>query len=139
MHVAVGQQAEEVQRSFVRADVGQQVAPGAARKDAFGSDGLPDQCGALRKNAPGAEGVVPHLAVANVVVVRQADRGAVGLQRSIEPVLPEPVHGWRPGEPYGVAESFLTYSNAIHDDDQNPSIAHAVSFSWRELFARFPL
>ena len=115
VHVAVGQQPEEVQRSVVRADIGQQVSPSAARKDPFGSDGFPDQCGALRKDAPGAEGVVAHLAVADVVVARHADGGAVGLQRGIQPVPFEPVHGRRPGEPHGVAEALLARSDSIHD------------------------
>ena len=80
MDVAVGQQADEVQRLVVLQAVVRQVDPRFGLVQGAGLNGFLHELCALRIDLAAAEGVVADLGVAHVVVRGQADGGAVGLE-----------------------------------------------------------
>jgi hypothetical protein len=80
VHVAVGEQADEVEHAAAGLGAGDDLLPGLALPDRAFGDRVGDQRGALRVDLAGADGVVADLGVAHVVVGRHAHRGAVGAQ-----------------------------------------------------------
>ena len=82
VHVAVGQQTDEVQGRPLRDHAIDQRAPSVAFEQGAGLDRDVDELRALIERAPGTECVVPNFAVTHVRVRRHADRSAVcGEQR----------------------------------------------------------
>jgi len=130
MDVAVGQQADEVQRFAVLQAVVRQVDPRLGLVQGAGFNGLLYKLCALRIDLAAAEGVVADLGVAHVVVRGQADGGAVGL---------EPRHGaggHQLVERRGVglldrvAGAAVAASNAVHDHKYDRF------FHWYSLLSR---
>ena len=130
MDVAVGQQADEVQRFAVLQAVVRQVDPRLGLVQGAGLNGLLHELCALRIDLAAAEGVVADLGVAHVVVRGQADGGAVGL---------EPRHGaggHQLVERRGVglldrvAGAAVAASNAVHDHKYDRF------FHWYSLLSR---
>ena len=130
MDVAVGQQADEVQRFAVLQAVVRQVDPGLGLVQGAGLNGLLHELCALRIDLAAAEGVVADLGVAHIVVRGQADGGAVGL---------EPRHGaggHQLVERRGVglldcvAGAAVAASNAVHDHKYDRF------FHWYSLLSR---
>ena len=89
--VAVAEQAEEVDRAAAGA-ARDDLVPRLALEDRAALDRAPDEHRALRVDLARAERVVADLAVAHVVVARQADRLAVGAQLGADSRDPQPVH-----------------------------------------------
>ena len=85
MDVAVGQQADEVQRLAVLQAVVRQVDPGLGLVQGAGLNGLLHELCALRIDLAAAEGVVADLGVAHIVV-----RGQACLTASPGPPSPRP-------------------------------------------------
>ena len=130
MDVAVGQQADEVQRPAVLQAVVRQVAPRLGLVQGAGLNGFLHELCALRIDLAAAEGVVADLGVTHVVVRGQADGGAVGL---------EPRHGaggHQLVERRGVglldcvAGAAVAASNAVHNDKYDRF------FHWYSLLSR---
>lgn len=96
--------------------------PRLGREHFAALDGGRDQLGALREDLAGAERVMPDLAVAHVVVRRQADRGAVRLEREGLVVGHQPVQRRRARNPHGVARLPLAQSHAVHYNCYNRAL-----------------
>ena len=96
--VAVGEQSDEVQRLARLADAQGELLPDLAAEQATVGDRGVHELGALVEDAARAERVVPHLAVAHVVVARQADRLAVRAQGGARAGHPQAIEGRRRGD-----------------------------------------
>ena len=96
--------------------------PRLGRKHFAALDGGRDQLGALREDLAGTECVMPDLAVAHVVVRRQADCGAVRLEREGLVVGRQPVQRRRARNPHGVARLPLAQSHAVHYNCYNRAL-----------------
>ena len=90
---------------------------------------LDHELGALVENAPGAERIVPDLAVADVVVTRESDRGAMGRQRRIQAGRCERGQIGCFCEGHSVAEARGADSDSVHDHTED---------SMHDLLASFP-
>ena len=127
--IAVGEQAEEVERLARVAHVLGQLLPGApalAIEDRTAVDRLLDELGSLIEDASGAERVVADLAVAHVGVVGHPDRLAMGAQLGRGRVRSEPVEVRRARQPDRVGFVLASAADAIHDaDDHRPGHAGA--------------
>ena len=130
MDVAVGQQADEVQRLAVWQAVVRQIDPRIGLVQGAGLNGLLHELCALRIDLAAAEGVVADLGVAHIVVRGQADGGAVCF---------EPRHGaggHQLVERRGVglldcvAGAAVAASNAVHDHKYDRI------FHWYSLLSR---
>ena len=119
--VAVGEQADEVQRGLVRQDAVGDLAPAGVLENRAGCDGVTHQRRALLEDAAAADGVVADLAVAHVLVARHADRAAVRLELGIDRVRLEPVEVRLHGALHIVAVGILADPDPVHDhQDQRP-------------------
>ena len=122
MNVAVREQADEVQRARAAGAAARDGLPRLGREHFTALDGGRDQLGALREDLAGAERVMPDLAVAHVVVRRQADRGAVCLEREGLVVGHQPVQRRRARNPHGVARLSLAQPHAVHYNRYNRAL-----------------
>ena len=95
VHVAVGEQADEVQRGGVLLAVGDQRLPHLAAEQRAAGDRRIHQLGPLREHAPAADGVMPHFAVAHILIAGQPYRRAVRLQLAVQRMLLQPVQARR--------------------------------------------
>ena len=115
VHVAIGEQADEVQRLAGLPDaLGESLPHLAANQSAVGQR-LGHELGALVEDASAAERVVPHLAVAHVGVARHADGGAVGFELRGQGVLGQPVEVRRACQPDGIELVARADAHAVQD------------------------
>lgn len=120
--VAVGEQADEVQRGVVFLDVVHDFLPGGGSvvfgvEEGAGADGDVDSFCALVVDFPGAKGVVSDFGVAHVFVGGHADVGPVGKEGGLGDSGVEVVHGRGAGEEDGVASVVASDADAVEDDD----------------------
>ena len=115
--VAVGEQADEVHDAAGRAHVLDEALPDRGGKDLAALDRLVDELGALGIDLAGAEGVVPDLGVAHVVVRGEADGRAMGLDRGPGVVLKELVEGRRARGAHRIAGLIAADADAVQDDE----------------------
>ena len=119
MHVAVGQQAEEVQRLAVLLGVFKQVFPRIRGKERAVQDGFVDEFRALRIDLAAAERVMADLRVAHIVVGRQADGRAVCLEPVVRAGSQQTVEIRRLGYRDCVAAAAVALADAVHDNQNN--------------------
>ncbi len=98
VHVAIGVEANEVECVFSAG--GDDVFPGLSLEHGALGDRLVYQLGALGKDSPGTQRVVPHFAVAHIALGGQANRWAMGLQ--LDRIDKQRVDVWRFGHGDGV-------------------------------------
>ena len=127
MDVAVGEQAQEVERLAVPDAVGDEVLPGRGLEERAVLDGLLDELRTLGVNLAAAQGVVADLGVAHILIGGQADGGAMGLQPGIGAGLEETVKvgGLRLGD--GITGAAVPAAHAVHDDQDNGFLVHRCS------------
>jgi hypothetical protein len=80
MHVAVGEEADEMDDAATGLGTGDDLLPGFALPDGAGGDGVGDQRCALAVDLTGADGVVADFGIAHILVGRHADGRTVGAQ-----------------------------------------------------------
>jgi hypothetical protein len=118
VYVAVREQTDEVHGLAARADLRDETLPLRAFEDFTTVDGHLNALRALVEDPAGAEGIVPDLRVAHVVVTRKPDRQTMGPQARRHRLRREPVQSRSAGEPDGVAFVVGATADAIHDDDE---------------------
>ena len=118
MHIAVGQQAQEV-HGVAFLGIGHQLLPGFGREEHAVFDALAHQLGALGVDLTAAQCVVAHLGVAHIIVAGQADGGAVGLQPGVGAGGKQMIQGGCLGDCNSVAAAAVTLADAIHNDKYN--------------------
>jgi len=133
VHVAVGEEPDEMKRPAVRLGEIHQAAPTFALENPPRSDGFIDQLRPLRKEPPGPDGVVPHLGVAHVRVGRQSHGGAVSLEQGMRAVLEQPVQIRGVCLRNRIAELVFAISDAVHhhEDQRFRTVTLAMSGTCR--------
>ena len=119
VHAAVREQPDEVHRLAALADALGEALPLGAREELPRAERGADALCALVEHPAGAERVVADLAVAHVVVGRQADGGPVGTQRADEVARGEAVEVGLAREPDRVAVVVPAAADAVHHDDEH--------------------
>ena len=137
MDVAVGQQAEEMQR-MTGLRVVDQLQPRLRLEQRAGFDGLLHELRALRVDLAAAEGVVADFAVAHVVIGGQTDGGAVGFEPRHGAGRHQAVEHGRLCLRHGIAGAAVAAANAIHND-QYDRFFHRYDLHLRELFFCVPI
>ena len=119
VHVAVGQQTDEVQGCAIVLQVADEVLPRIRGVNLAGFDGFVDELGALRVNLTAAERVVADFGVAHIVIGGQTDCRAVRLDDLPRAGFLEFVEGRGRGLFDHVAQFFRGFAYAVHDDENN--------------------
>ena len=128
VHIAVGQQADEVQRLAAGDHGADQVLPCFGSIDGAALNGFVDQLGALGINLAAAEGVVADFAVAHIVIGGKTDSRAVRLDD------PERIVGFQLVQRRGrglhdhVSQLFVCFTHTVHNN-QNNGLFHKWSSS----------
>ena len=130
MDVAVGQQADEVQRFAVLQAVIRQVDPRLGLVQGAGFNGLLYKLCALRIDLAAAESVVADLGVAHIVVRGQADGGAVCFEPRHGAGRHQVVERRGVGLLDRVAGAAVAASNTVHNDKYDRF------FHWYSLLSR---
>jgi hypothetical protein len=120
--VAVGEQADEMERGLVLEHAVGDLAPAGVLEDRAGRDGVADQRRALLEDPAAADGVVADLAVAHVLIARHADRAAVRLELGVDRVRLEPVVVRLHGALHIVAVGVLADADPVHDHQQHRAL-----------------
>ena len=119
VHVAIGEQADEVNHATPGLGTRHDLLPRLALPDGTVGDGVGHQRGALGIHLSGADGVVADFRVAHVVVGGHAHRGAVGTQGDVRAFGKQTVEGRLAGGGDGAADVGLGNAVTVHDDDDN--------------------
>lgn len=119
MDVAVRQKAQKMQGLVLIQAVGHQIGPGFGLEQLAGFNRLLHQLGSLGVDLTAAQGVVPHLGVAHILVGGQADGGTVGLEPGVGVALQKHVQGGRPGLLHCVAGPPVAPAHAVHNNQYN--------------------
>ena len=119
VHVAIGQQADEMHgRVAVLAVIGQ-LAPGGGGENLAAVDGLVHQLGTLGIDLAAAQGVMAHLAIAHIVVGGQADGGTMGLDDLPGVIGLEVIKGGGGGLLDHIAKVAGGFAHTVHDNQHN--------------------
>ena len=122
VHVAVGEEADEVDDPAPGLGPGDDFLPRRALPDAACGDGIGDQRRALAIDLAGADGVVADFGIAHVVIGGHADGGAVGAQADVRILGEEPVERRFAGGGDGAADVRFWQPVTIHDDGDDRAL-----------------
>ena len=117
VHVAVGEQAEEVEGAAVL-HVSDDLLPGGGGKHLAGLNRLGYQLRTLCENLTGAESVVTNLGVTHIVVGGQTDGGAVCLQLYGGIRSHYALQIGHIGAGYGVGFALSSETDTVHNDGE---------------------
>jgi hypothetical protein len=122
MHVAIREQAQEVQRAsraVIALHRGDDLLPRLAFPDRAGCDRVGDQRRTLRIDLPRADRVVADLGIAHVLVRRHADRRTMRAQRDVRAACEERVERRLARSGDRAAGVRLRQAVTVHDDDDD--------------------
>ena len=119
MDIPIRKQTKEMERALVCLDVADQLLPGGGSEHFARLDRVGNQLCALRKYLPGAQSVVPDLAVTHIVVRGETDRGAVRFERNHGIFRHQPVKVGRIGTFHRIGNGIRRKTDAIHHNGQN--------------------
>ena len=118
MHISVGKQTDKMHGAAVFA-AGNGAFPGLAFKHSAAFDGFADQLCALAEYLPGAERIVPDLAVAHIVIGGKPHRRSVCLQLYPGVLCQKPFQNGHIRSFYGVAVVPVSKTDTVHHDSEN--------------------
>ena len=124
VHVAIRQQADEVQGGFIGYAPAGQGLPGGGFKQLAAFDGFVYQLCALRVDLAAAQGVVAHLAVAHILIGGQTHGRAVRLNGVVGAGAHHFVQGGGVGVHHHVAKILVGLAHAVHDHEHNGLFIH---------------
>ena len=130
MHVSVGKQTDKMHGAAVFA-AGGSALPGFTFKHSAAFDGFADQLCTLAEYLPGAERIVPDLAIAHIVVGGEPHRRSVRLQLYPWVLCQKPFQNGHIRSFYGVAVVPVSKADAVHHDGENRT---ADSFKTVQFF-----
>ena len=118
VHVAVGEQTDEVEGGVIGLHAADEGLPGFGCEHLAGFNGGRNQLCALSEHLTGAESVVAYFGVAHVIIRGKTDSGAVSLQGYHGIFLHDAVQIGSPREAYCVCFGSGSKTNAVHNDGQ---------------------
>ena len=126
VHIAVGEQAQEMQRSAIGLHAADEFLPRLGGIDFAALDGLVDQLRTLGVDLAAAQGVVPHFTVAHIVIGRQTYRRAVRFDGKIRAGGFQFIQGGGGGLLDHVSQLGCAIAHAVHYN-KNHGLFHDVS------------
>ena len=138
VHVAVGEEADEVDDAATGLGTGDDLLPGFALPDGAGGNSVSDERCTLAVDLTGANGVMADFGIAHILVGRHADSSTVGAQGDVRIVGEQLVQRRLACGGDGAACVRLGDAVAIHDDRDHRALnaGEGSKFLQHDVFLR---